>query len=312
MALWKLYIGLTAIEALLLWGLTEMNLFEGVCHAFTTLAAGGVSPHGRSLAGYSAAAQWIVIPFMFLAGSSFALQYRALRYPKKMLRDTEFRTYAGITIAAAGILAILLATSGAHRGEAAVRHGLFQTASILTTTGYASDDFNYWQQAPLMVLGCLMFIGGCAGSAGGGPKVVRIVILIKYVAREMLIALHPRAVRRVSLGGRPVGVDTLRQVIGFFIAYVLIFSVMAVATGVIENDFRVGLTGSIVTLGNIGPGYGSLGPMETFAGLSVATKLLFALAMWIGRLEVMTVIVLFHPDVMRTILARRRTRSRGG
>ena len=126
------------------------------------------------------------------------------------------------------------------------------------------------------------------------------------MAGEILIALHPGAVRRVNLGGRPLPVETIRQIVGFFVAYMLIFSVIAVAAGVLENDFRVGLTGSIVTLGNIGPGYGSIGPMETFANLGVLTKLLFAIGMWIGRLEVMTVIVLFHPDVIRTILVRRR------
>jgi trk system potassium uptake protein TrkH len=129
---------------------------------------------------------------------------------------------------------------------------------------------------------------------------------VKFVAREMLQALHPRAVRRVSLGERVIPRETLRAITGFFVAYFGIFAFSAVAAGVMENDLRIGLTGSIVTLGNIGPGFGALGPMETFADLSVPTKLLFLFNMWVGRLEVMTVLVLFHPDVARGLFARRR------
>ena len=308
-ALWKLYIALTAVEATLLTLFGGMSLYEGICHAFTTLAAGGFSPNGRSLAGYSATAQWIVIPFMFLAGASFALQYRVRRRPIRILRDLEFRWYAGILLSAGLGMALLLAI---HRGDGfftALRHGLFQAASILTTTGYASDDFSLWHPSVLVVLGALMFIGGCAGSAGGGPKVVRLIILVKYVAREILTAVHPRAVRPIRLGPRVLPPETVRQVIGFFVAYLLIFAAATVIVGVIEDDLVVGFTGSIVTLGNIGPGYGAIGPMDTFAGLSPVSKVLFILTMWVGRLEVMTVLALLHPDVFRTLVARRRKGS---
>ncbi|MHC5052465.1 MAG: TrkH family potassium uptake protein [Planctomycetota bacterium] len=301
-ALWRLYIALTGLEAALLVTVGNMSLFDAICHSFTTLAAGGFSPNGRSLAGYGAAAQWVVIPFMFLAGASFALQYRAFKSPKVLGRDTEFRTYIGIVVFAGLGLAVLIAGTAGHDFEASVRHGLFQATSILTTTGYASEDFNLWQPGALMVLACLMFIGGCAGSAGGGPKVVRVVIIAKFLAREVLVALHPRAVAVVRLGGRPVQRETLRQIVGFLIAYVTIFALVAILVGVIENDISVGMTGSIVTLGNIGPGFGAIGPMESFGPLSPLTKLLFILAMWVGRLEVMTVLVLLHPEVIRTAI----------
>ncbi|MHC4732085.1 MAG: TrkH family potassium uptake protein [Planctomycetota bacterium] len=301
-ALWRLYIALTGIEAMLLVSVGDMSLYDAICHSFTTLAAGGFSPNGRSLAGYSAAAQWIVVPFMFLAGASFALQYRALKSPKVLVRDTEFRTYVGIVVFAGLSIAVLIAGTPGHDFEASLRHGLFQATSILTTTGYASEDFNLWQPGALMVLGCLMFIGGCAGSAGGGPKVVRVVIIAKFLAREVLVALHPRAVRMVRLGGRPVQRETLRQIVGFLVAYVTIFALVAVLVGVIENDLSVGMTGSIVTLGNIGPGFGAIGPMESFGPLSPFSKLLFIFSMWVGRLEVMTVLVLLHPEVIRTAL----------
>ncbi|MHC4547858.1 MAG: TrkH family potassium uptake protein [Planctomycetota bacterium] len=304
-ALWRLYITLTAVEVLLLATVGGMTVYDAVCHAFTTLAAGGFSPHGKSLAGYGVAAQWIVIPFMFLAGASFALQYRALGRPWLLARDTEFRTYIGIVVFAGLFIAVLIAGSSGHDFEASLRHGLFQAVSILTTTGYASEDFSLWYPGALMVIGCLMFIGGCAGSAGGGPKVVRVVIIAKFLAREVLVVLHPRAVRMVRLGGRPIQSDTLRQIVGFLVAYVTIFALVAVLVGVLEGDLSVGITGSIVTLGNIGPGFGAIGPMDSFGHLATVSKLLLILNMWVGRLEVMTVLVLLHPEVVRMVFARR-------
>ncbi len=307
-ALWKLYIVLTLAEVALLRAFGGMDYFGAVCHAFTTLAAGGFSPHPLSLQGHTAAAQWIVIPFMFLAGASFTLQYRSLRRPSLLFRDTEFRVYACVTILAGLLMALLLAGTPGHGFGESLRHGLFQASSILTTTGYASEDFNQWQPAPLMVLCALMFLGGCAGSAGGGPKVIRLIILGKILARELVTSLHPRVVRMVRLGGRPIPPETLRQIVGFLVAYFTVFGVVTILAGILENDFKVGITGAIATLGNIGPGLGRLGPMETFGTLGPVTKLLFTLAMWIGRLEVMTVFILFQPGALRILLASPRPR----
>jgi len=307
-ALWKLYVGLTVAEAALLRYAGGMDLFDAVCHAFTTLAAGGFSPHPSSLEGYPAAAQWIVLPFMFLAGTSFSLQYRALRRPSLLVADVEFRAYAAVTLLGGLLLALLIAGSPGHGFLASLRHGLFQASSILTTTGYASEDFDLWQPAPLMVLCTLMFVGGCAGSAAGGPKVVRLIVLAKVLARELVTALHPRVVRMVRLGGRAIPPETLRQIVGFLVAYFTVFGVVTVLAGILENDFRVGITGAIATLGNIGPGLGRLGPMESFATLGAPTKVLFTLAMWIGRLEVMTVFVLFQADALRTLFSPPRPR----
>jgi trk system potassium uptake protein TrkH len=190
--------------------------------------------------------------------------------------------------------------------EESLRHGFFQALTMLTATGLASHDFANWQPAALMILGTLMFIGGCAGSAAGGPKVVRVVVLWKFLGREILFALHPRAVRPVRLGGRPLPSETLRGIVGFLIAYFSTFAVAAVVVAVVENDLAVGITGSITTLGNIGPGFGRIGPMATFAELSTFTKLVFTATMWVGRLEVMTVLVLFHPDALRALFGRRQ------
>ncbi|MCK6459250.1 MAG: TrkH family potassium uptake protein [Planctomycetes bacterium] len=310
-ALWAVYVALTAAETALLAGPGGMSYFDAVCHSFATLAAGGFSTHPESLAGYGPEAQWIVSAFMFLAGTSFALQYRALRRPVLLARDTEFRAYLWIVLLAGVSVAALIAVPQALGAEASLRHAFFQTLTLLTATGFASDDFALWNAAPLMLLGALMFIGGCAGSAAGGPKVVRIVVLAKFLGREILFALHPRAVRVVRLGGRALPSETLRGIVGFLIAYFATFAVGAVLVAVIENDLTIGITGSIATLGNIGPGFGRVGPMETFAHLSPLTKLIFTAEMWVGRLEVMTVLVLFHPDALRALFGRRATRSQG-
>lgn len=310
-ALWKLYAGLTLLQIGLLWRLGGMSPFDAVCHSFATLAAGGFSTHPMSLAAYGPAAQWIVIVFMFLAGASFALQYRALSRPAALLHDTEFRAYGWIVLLTGVSVAALIAIPEALGAEESLRHGIFQAASIITTTGFASDDFGIWQPAPLMLLGALMFIGACAGSTAGGPKVVRMVVLAKFLAREILFALHPRAVRVVRLGGRALPSETLRGIVGFLIAYFATFAVGALLVAVIENDLTIGITGSIATLGNIGPGFGPIGPMGTFANLSPLTKLIFTAEMWVGRLEVMTVLVLFHPDALRALFGRRAKRSQG-
>ncbi|MHC4955414.1 MAG: TrkH family potassium uptake protein [Planctomycetota bacterium] len=305
-ALYRIYIILTLLEVVLLSTVGGMSVFHAVCHSCTTLAAGGFSPNPQSIADYGPAAQWIITCFMFFAGASFALQYRAWKRPGVLRRDVEFRAYFWILIGAGVVMAGLLAQSGGYTLESSLRHGLFQSASILTTTGYASEDFNLWSPATLMVLAGLMFIGGCAGSAGGGPKVIRMIILAKFLSREVLIALHPRVVRVLRIGGRPIPRDTTRQLVGFLVAYFSIFAIVALITGVLENDFRIGLTGSIVTIGNIGPGFGAIGPMETFADLSVATKLLFIFNMWVGRLEVMSVLVLLHPELLGSLFGRGR------
>jgi len=311
-ALWKVYAGMTAMEILLLRTVGGMSLFDATCHSFSTLAGGGFSPNPMSLAGYGAGAQWVVIVFMFLSATSFALLYRALRRPSLLLHDTEFRAYLWIALLAGVSVAALIAVPRAHGLEASLRHGFFQTMTMFTATGFASEDFALWPAAPLMIIGATMFIGGCAGSAAGGPKVVRIVVLAKFLGREILFALHPRAVRVVRLGGRALPSETLRGIVGFLIAYFATFAVGAVLTAVIENDLTVGITGSITTLGNIGPGFGPrIGPMATFADLSFLSKLIFTAEMWVGRLEVMTVLVLFHPDALRTLFGRRAERGQG-
>jgi len=304
--LWRLYLGLTVLEVGCLCFLGGLDLYDATCHAFSTLSAGGFSPYARSTEALGYVPQLIILPFMFLAGTSFSLQHRSLRKPSLLVRDPEFRTYFLIVIFAGLIVSLLIAPG--HSFGSALRHGFFQVVSVLTATGFASEDFTHWHSGALVVLGALMFVGGCAGSAGGGPKVVRILLLAKFVGREILFVVHPRAVRPVRLRGKPVRRENMRQIIGFLLSYFVLFVVTAAVVGVLEDDLDVGVTGSITTLGNIGPGFGRIGPMGSFGDLSVPSKLMLVFNMWAGRLEVMAVLVLLHPDVLRMFFPLRRAR----
>lgn len=304
-ALWAVYAGLTFVQILLL-VMAGMPLFDSICNAFATMAAGGFSPHAMSISGYNnPAAEWIIIFFMFAAGANFALHYRALRGDWRVFpRDEEFRAYLGIVVISTLMLAFFL------RGDIPgftdrVRHGLFQTVSILTTTGFASVDFELWNQQSKMVLLVLMFIGGCAGSAGGGPKVVRQVLIARYTLLELRRVLHPQGVLPVKLGGKVVPDDVMRGVLVFFLFYLLVFAVCTVIVSALGADILVAITGTIACLGNIGPGLGSIGPMGNFADLHPVSKIVLTAAMWIGRLEVLTVLALLRPEVWRAATFRR-------
>ena len=300
LVLWKLYAVLTAAETVALVA-AGMPLFDAVCNSFATMAAGGFSPNGSSIAGYgSPTIEWIVTVFMFVAGANFALQYRALRFNRKAwLEDEELRAYAGVTLVAAAVLTLFLTRDGAGFGEA-VRHALFQAISILTTTGFASTDFQLWSDQAKMVLFLLMFIGGCAGSAAGGPKIVRHVLMARYTLRELRRTLHPRAILPVKLGGRVVPESILRDVLVFMLFYLLTFAIGAAIVVSLGADLITGITAAIACLGNIGPGFDGVGPMANFAGLHPLSKIVLTLLMWIGRLEVITVLVLFRAEPWRT------------
>jgi trk system potassium uptake protein TrkH len=299
-ALWRLYAALTLIQALALW-LAGMSPYDSVNHAFTTLAAGGFSPHPQSLAGYqNPAAEWIIIVFMFLAGANFALQYRALarRDVTLLTKDEELRAYVGVLVVATIVLT--LAIQGTVDAGAPVRTALFQVLSIITTTGYASVDFQLWNdQAKALLLG-LMFIGGCAGSAGGGPKVVRHVLLAKLTLQELRRTLHPRAILPVKLGGRVVPAPILQGVIVFFLFYMLTFALCSAIVILLGADIVTGISATAACLGNVGPGFNAVAPMANFADLHPASRVALTMAMWIGRLEVITVLVFLRPDAWRS------------
>lgn len=298
--LWRLYAGLTVLQTISL-KVAGFTWFDAVCHSFTTLAAGGFSPHPLSIAGYqNPAAEWVIIVFMFLAGANFILQYRALvrRDFRILARDEELRAYAGVVIVAT--VALIVVLSGTMSTATNIRTSLFQVLSIMTTTGFASVDFEFWNdQAKVLLLG-LMFIGGCAGSAGGGPKVVRHILLAKFTLHELRQMLHPRALLPVKLNGRVVPRSVLQGVIVFFLFYMLTFAVCSVIVVLLGADIVTGISATAATLGNVGPGFGAVGPMANFADMHPLSRIVLTLAMWIGRLEVLTVLVILRPEAWRS------------
>lgn len=300
MALWRIYLALTVVQVVAL-RFAGMAFYDAICHALATMSAGGFSPHPASIAGYqSVTIDWIVVAFMFIAGANFGLQYRAVRGSRNSLvQDEEFRAYVVVVGVAAVLLTAFLMRDGMIFADA-LRHGLFQVLTILTTTGFASTDFELWSDQAKIILFLLMFVGGCAGSAAGGPKVVRHVLMARFTLRELKRTLHPRAVLPVKLGGRVVPEHILRDVQVFVLFYLLTFAVGAAIVVGLGADLMTGITASIACLGNIGPGFGAIGPMSSFAELHPVSKIVLTLLMWIGRLEVLTVLVLFRFEVWRS------------
>ena len=298
--LWRLYAGLTLLQIVAL-VVVGMPLFDSICNTFGTIAAAGFSPHPLSIAGYqNPAAEWVIIVFMFLAGANFAVQYRALaqRELRIFTNDEELRAYTAVVVVATALVAF--AIWGTVDAGAPVRTALFQVLSILTTTGFASVDFQLWNDQAKAVLLGLMFIGGCAGSAGGGPKVVRHVLLAKFTLQELRRTLHPRAVMPVKLGGRVVPNAILQGVIVFFLFYMLTFAVCSAIVILLGADLVTGISATAATLGNVGPGFNQVGPMANFADLHPVSRFTLTLAMWIGRLEVITVLVILRPEAWRS------------
>lgn len=317
-ALWKIYGGLTLLEIVLL-RLVGMPVYDAVCNSLTTLSAGGFSPHPESIAGYgSAAVEWIITAFMFVAGANFSLQYFALRgAPKRLWQDEEFRAYTAIVVIAGALLSVALYDFSLHLPaayaeaqtsrqplagagvETLTRQAFFQTLSMLTTAGFATDDFNLWSDRARLVLLALMFIGGSAGSAGGGPKVVRVLLLIKYAVIELFRAAHPQAVKPIRLNGRVVSAEIMRSITAFLFLYLLTFAASVLVMALFGADLLTAISASLATLGNIGPGFGAAGPMANFAHFHPLVKVVLFFNMWVGRLEVMTVFVLLQPHLWR-------------
>ncbi len=300
------YVGLSVLCGFSYW-LAGMTPYDAVAHTFTTLAASGFSPEPLSYQGFNPAIQWVAILFMTIAGVNFALQYQFFAgRPKDLLHDVEFRVYLGILAVAALLLTLTLRSD--YVLAEALRHALFQAISIMTTTGYASVDFIEWSQQGQMVLLVLMFVGGSAGSAAGGVKVIRWIIIAHNMNREVQRALRPRAVLPVRVGRRPVEEEVLRAVAAFLTLYLSLFAVIAGVVIWLGADIVTGLTASIACLGNVGPGLGEVGPMLNYADLHPVSRALLIFAMYAGRLEVVTVFIIFNRDFWS--LPKRRTFGR--
>ncbi len=299
MVLWKVYLGFTIAQALLLL-LGGMDLFDSLCHTFGTMATGGFSTRNASVAAYpSPYIQWVIIIFMFAAGANFALHYRLLRgKPLALWRDSEFRFYALVVILATAVSAWAL--SEQYGGlEETIRVSAFQVVSIVTTTGFATADYELWPALCQSVLVILMFLGGCAGSTGGGVKCMRALLLFKQSGQEMTRLIHPRAVTHVKLGGKSVPPEIMSGIWGFFILYLGLFLLSSLFLAAMGIDLATSFSSVIACIGNIGPGFGSVGPVENYAHLPALAKWILIFDMVLGRLEIYTVILLFVPEFWR-------------
>nr|WP_206335545.1 TrkH family potassium uptake protein [Natronolimnobius sp. AArcel1] len=313
--LWIAYLALTVIYMALLYGLhllgyaPNMDLYNAIAHGFTTLPTGGFSPEARSMEAFSPIVQWLVIPFMFAAGVNFVLWWHVISGDARtLLRDNEFRLYLGATSVLTIITTVVLFVSALETPETgqiggnlerSARYAAFQIASLINSTGYANMDFDAWSGPAKGLLLFAMFIGGSAGSTGGGIKILRWLVILKSLRREMFTSIHPEAVRPVRMNGHVLDEDAIRGIYAFTLLYFVIFFV---GVGLFAADAaRVGLdlelldviSASIATLGNIGPGLGEVtGPMGGYGEFPVTSKLLMIGLMWIGRLELFPVLVL--------------------
>ncbi|WP_406671204.1 TrkH family potassium uptake protein [Methanolobus sp. ZRKC4] len=295
--LWMVYLFISIIEVTAL-VLAKMSIYDAVTHTFTTMACGGFSPYSQGIAVFNNPfIEVIIVVFMFIAGANFALHYRTLytdRY--SLVNDNEFKFYTVIILAATSLLTFSLWNDMGENIFTSFRYALFQVVSITTTTGYATTDFNMWTDSARIVLLAVMFIGGCAGSTAGGIKVVRFLLLLKYSQNALFKSIHPKAVKPIKFNNKAVPEDVMQAIVSFVVIYIMIFAVSTGLLSLLGMDIISSLTSSIVTLGNIGPGFGMVGPMASFDVVPFVGKLVLIANMWIGRLEVFTVIVMLTPE----------------
>jgi trk system potassium uptake protein TrkH len=313
--IWLLYVGLTVVLAGLLWlyaatGVDEeMSGFDAVAHALTTIPTGGFSTRFRSIEEFGTATQWTIVVFMILGGINFALLYRALvrRHGRALVRDEELRLYFAVLAAGALVLAAQLLAEDIAGGEEAIRYAVFQAVATTTTTGFSSTDYAPWPPLALMTLIGLMFMGASAGSTSGSVKIVRHLLLGKILRRELDQTVHPEIVLPVRLNRKVVDERTLRAVTAFILLYIGIFVVGATLLAL--DAARTGLDLSVLEaigasasmLGNVGPAVGFAGPAGSYEPFSDVSTLIMTVLMWLGRLEIIPIVVLFTRHYWRNV-----------
>ncbi len=295
--LWGIYIIFTLAEIILL-VFGEMGIFDAICHAFTTMATGGYSTKQASLVEASPYTQYVVTLFMFIAGTNFTLSYFALHLDfKKVWRNEEFRSYLWFTLGFSIIISLgLFFIAKQNKYESCFRDAIFQVVSIITTTGYATADYEVWPNLLLMLIFVLMFFGGSAGSTGGGIKIMRIVLLIKNGFFELKRLVHPNAVIPVRFNNQGVSQQILSNVLAFVMFYIFIAVIGIVVMASMSYDIESAFGAVAATLGNIGPGIGDVGPMDNYAHIPAFGKWFLSFLMLVGRLEIFTVFILFSKN----------------
>jgi trk system potassium uptake protein TrkH len=300
MILWKVYalISLAQVIFLVVGGMT---LYDALCHTFTTMPTGGFSTKNASVAHFdSVYFDVVIIFFMLLAGINFSLHYQMLRGKTLAFwQDSECRFFLGAVVLLTWAVSFnVFGTVYQSIGEA-VRYGAFQVVSIVTTTGYVTADYEKWPAMSQLILLLCMFLGASAGSTGGGMKCLRILLCFKYCYKELFYLIHPHAVTRVKIGGKTVPDDVMRSVLGFLALYMGLFALSSVLLAGLGVDFTTAFTAVAATIGNVGPGFGMVGPLENYAQIPVLGKWLLIWCMLLGRLEIFTVIILMVPEFWR-------------
>ena len=295
--LWKVYLLISALEVLLLCA-GGMDLFDALCHTFTTLATGGFSTKNTSIEYYhNPYFEIVFIVFMLIAGINFSLHYRfLLGNVKGFWRNSEFRFFLSVFLIASLLIAINLRLNLFNSLFSSLRYAFFQVASILTTTGYSSKNFGEWPVLSQYLLLLLMFIGGCTGSTGGSIKCFRIMLLLRQGYRELYRMIHPHAVVPMKLAGKRISPEIMESVWGFFFLYILLFAICSIIMTLLGLDLITAISSVAACIGNVGPGLAAVGPAENYHHLPPIGKWLLTFCMLLGRLEIYTVIVLFIPE----------------
>lgn len=295
--LWSVYLVMTVMETVLLM-LGGMDFFDALTHSFASLATGGFSSYNASIAHYpSPYIQLIIILFMFLAGANFSLHFLVLRQGfRSYWRNEEFRFYLFVILIATLLIFLVNQATGTyvHAGRNLL-DVLFQVVSIITTTGFITADFDQWPPFCRILLVSLMFVGGCAGSTGGGIKVVRLLLFFKFAGAQLHKLVHPRQVESIKLGNTRVPQEVMISILSFFAIYLAVFVTASLIITALGVDIITGPSAVITTLNNVGPGLAEVGPVKNFAGLPALAKLVLIFCMLAGRLELYTVAILLTP-----------------
>ena len=313
--LWGLYVGLTVLAVVVLYGIhllgldPRMDLYNAVAHAFTSVATAGFSPEPESVGAFAPITQWAVVPFMLLGSTSFILMYFFINgEPMRLLKSEEFRFYLSVVAVFSALVTVFLflSTEFEMGVEATVRHAVFNVASIVTTTGYASMDFDVWPAAAKLVLFSAMFVGGMVGSTTCSLKSLRWLVTLKSLRRNLFTAVHPDAIRPVRISGRPVDEETIRDIYVYLLLSVLLFFLLALfviadgaRAGVNVSEFEA-MGAAASTFLNIGPAFGMAGPYGSYAEFPATTRAVMIVLMWVGRIEIIPVLVLFTTAFWRS------------
>ncbi|MCR4906893.1 MAG: TrkH family potassium uptake protein [Clostridiales bacterium] len=296
--LYFMYFGLTLAEVIFLMT-GGMSLFEALIHSFGTAGTGGFSTRPESIGAFSPYLQWVITVFMLLFGVNFNLYYLILiKRFKSAIRSEELWMYLGLFVILTGVIAWNIRPLFSGVGES-IRQAAFQVASIGTTTGYATADFNLWPNLSRMLLLLLMFVGGCAGSTAGGLKVARIGILLKSAGRELNRLRHPRSVNAVRFEGKPLSEETRVGVVSYFALYALLLAGTLILIGGEPFDMETNISAAISCFNNVGPGFSVVGPAGGYADYSVFAKMVLSAAMLLGRLEIYPIVLSLSPSTWR-------------